>query len=894
MARGGRNLDCILPMTSDEIRERYLSFFESRDHRRLPSASLVPAEHDPSVLLTTAGMHPLKPYFQGREKPPHHRLTSCQKCFRTPDIDVVGTTTRHLTFFEMLGNFSIGDYFKQGAAEFAWELSTQGFGFNPDDLWVTVFEGDDELGLGPDQEAIDAWLAIGVPRERIVECARSENFWQAGPLGPCGPCSELYIDRGLDWGKPDDLPGGDNERFLEYWNLVFMQYEQNPVNTLTPLPAQNIDTGLGLNRMALIQQGVDSIFDTDQFVPLIKLGEELSGRSSGTDVATDRALRILADHTRGMSALIADGVVPSNEERGYVLRRLMRRAIVQGRHLGIEPGFLPRYTHVVRETLASAYPELHEQADTVDMWARTEEETFNRTLEQGMKLLEDVIERSRSNGEEGIGAEEAFRLHDTFGFPFDLTLEIAAERGLGVDDQGFEELMEQQRVRARATEGREGQDRRRETLRTFAQSAGGATIFTGYETTEQATAVAGVGSENGHLLAKLVESPFYATGGGQVHDSGVVECEHGDCRARVVDVVRLGDDQALVLEPERGSLKPGERVIARVDVRARRPTECNHTATHLLHAALRERLGTHVRQAGSYVGPDKLRFDFTHGAPLAPEELRAVEDRVNEMVLANMPVRALTTTLDEARKLGAMALFGEKYGDVVRMVEVGDGSWSRELCGGTHVRSTAEIGVFKVTQETSSAANVRRIEAVTGPIGVQMLRKHDRVLTDAAVALRTQPDAVAGVAAEREAKRRELEKQLRSGAAAGAPKELSADAIVEIDGIRAVFEIAQVADPKALPDLADRLKNQLGDPAVVVLGAPGDGRAALLVAATPGAIQRGVKAGAVVKVAAAAVGGGGGGRDAMAQAGGRDPEKLPDALAAARAEIERALAGSGA
>ena len=721
-------------MTSDEIRERYLSFFESRDHRRLPSASLVPAEHDPSVLLTTAGMHPLKPYFQGREKPPHHRLTSCQKCFRTPDIDVVGTTTRHLTFFEMLGNFSIGDYFKQGAAEFAWELSTQGFGFNPDDLWVTVFEGDDELGLGPDEEAIDAWLAIGVPRERIVECPRSENFWQAGPLGPCGPCSELYIDRGLDWGKPDDLPGGDNERFLEYWNLVFMQYEQNPINTLTPLPSQNIDTGLGLNRMALIQQGVDSIFDTDQFVPLITLGEELSGRGYGSDFATDRALRILADHTRGMSALIADGVVPSNEERGYVLRRLMRRAIVQGRHLGIEPGFLPRYTHVVRETLASAYPELHEQAETVDMWARTEEEAFNRTLEQGMKLLEDVIERARDNGEEGIGAEEAFRLHDTFGFPFDLTLEIAAERGPGRRRPG---LRGADGAAARARAGDRGPrgpgPPARDAARVRRQSAGGATIFTGYETTEQATAVAGLGQENGHLLAKLVESPFYATGGGQVHDSGVVECEHGDCRARVVDVVRLGDDQALVLEPELGELKPGERVIARVDVGARRPTECNHTATHLLHAALRERLGTHVRQAGSYVGPDKLRFDFTHGAPLTPEELRAVEDRVNEMVLANMPVRALTTTLDEARRLGAMALFGEKYGDVVRMVEVGDGSWSRELCGGTHVRSTAEIGVFRITQETSSAANVRRIEALTGPIGVQLLRKHDRTLTEAAV-----------------------------------------------------------------------------------------------------------------------------------------------------------------
>ncbi|HWK25417.1 MAG TPA: alanine--tRNA ligase [Solirubrobacter sp.] len=874
-------------MTSDEIRNRFLTFFEGRDHKRLPSASLVPAEHDPSVLLTTAGMHPLKPYFQGRETPPHHRLTTCQKCFRTPDIDQVGLTTRHLTFFEMLGNFSLGDYFKQGAVEFAWELSLEGFGFNPDDIWVTVFEGDPELGIGPDEEAIEAWLSIGVPRERIVECPRSENFWQAGPIGPCGPCSELYLDRGLSFGKADDLPGGDNERFLEYWNLVFMQFEQNPVNTLTPLPAQNIDTGLGLNRMAAILQGVTSVFDTDQFIPLMRLGETLSGKGSGSGAEVDRALRVLADHTRGMSFLIADGVVPSNEDRGYVLRRLMRRAIVQGRRIGIEPGFLPRYAEVVRETMGAAYPELLEQADTVDMWLQSEEEAFNRTLESGLKLLDDVIERARRAGEEGIGADEAFRLHDTFGFPFDLTLELAAERGFGVDEQGFEALMEEQRVRARASAGREGTEDAREQLRAFATGAGAPSIFTGYETTEQATAVASVSSENGRVVAKLVESPFYATGGGQVHDDGVIECEHGDCAARVVDVVRLGDDQALVLEPITGELKDGERVIARVDRSARRATECNHTATHLLHAALRERLGTHVRQAGSYVGPDKLRFDFTHGAPLSDEDRRWVEDRVNALILSNQPVRALTTTLDEARALGAMALFGEKYGDVVRMVEVGAGDWSRELCGGTHVRATAEIGVFKITQETSSAANVRRIEAVTGPVGIDLLRKHDRVLTDAAVALRTQPDAVADVAAAGVRKRRELEKQLASQATAdAAPAQ-----VVEIDGIRAVFEIREVPSPKALPDLADRLKNELGDPAVVVLGAPGDGRVSLLVAATPGAVERGVKAGAVVKVAAAAVGGGGGGRDTMAQAGGKDPEKLPDALAAARAEVERALAG---
>jgi alanyl-tRNA synthetase len=876
-------------VTSDEIRERFLSFFAERDHRRLPSASLIPASYDPSVLLTTAGMHPLKAYFLGDERPPHPRLASCQKCFRTPDIEVVGTTTRHLTFFEMLGNFSIGDYFKPGAVELAWELSLEGFGFDPETIWITVFEGDEELGLGPDEEAIEAWLSVGVPRERIVPCPRSENFWQAGPLGPCGPCSELYLDRGLEWGKPDDLPGGDNERFLEYWNLVFMQYNQDPVNTLTPLPMQNIDTGMGLNRMALLLQGTPSIFETDQFLPLIGLGEELSGRSYGSDFETDRALRILADHTRGMSFLVADGVVPSNEDRGYVLRRIMRRAVLQGRRIGIEDTFLTRFSAVVRELMGAAYPELHAEAETVDMWLSREEQQFGQTLEQGTRILDEHIARAKESGAEGIGADEAFQLHDTYGFPFELTVELAAEEGLGVDQQGFENLMEDQRTRARASAGRGSRDDERERIRAFADAAGVPTTFTGYERIEQSTAVGAVDSSDGRVLVKLVESPFYPTGGGQVADAGVVECETGDCRARVVDVVRLGDDQALVLEPERGELHEGERVVARVDPAHRRPTACNHTATHLLHAALRSALGMHVRQAGSYVGPDKLRFDFTHSQPLSADELRTVEDQVNEWVLANHPVRAITTTLEEAKALGATALFGEKYGDIVRMVEVGDGTWSRELCGGTHVRSTAEIGLFKITTETSSAANVRRIEAVTGPFGVQLLREHDRVLGEAAAVLRTTPENVAAAVAEREAKRRELEKQLKSGATAQVS--VSADGAEEIGGARVLVAQADFQDSKAMPDAADRLRGQLGDPSVVVLGSAAGGRVALLVAASPGAVERGVKAGAVVKAAAAVVGGGGGGRDSLAQAGGRDASRLPEALETARSEIAAALGG---
>jgi alanyl-tRNA synthetase len=878
-------------MTSDEIRETYLSFFEQRDHRRMPSGSLVPADYDPSVLLTTAGMHPLKPYFQGRERPPHIRLTSCQKCFRTPDIEEVGLTTRHLTFFEMLGNFSLGDYFKQGAAEYAWELSRQGFGFRDEDIWVTVFGGDEELGVGPDEEAIDVWLGIGVPRERIVELPRSENFWQAGDTGPCGPCSELYIDRGLDWGTPDDLPGGDNERFLEYWNLVFMQYEQDPPGVLEPLPSQNIDTGLGLNRMAVIQQGVDSIFDTDQFVPLMELGEELSGRRRGQDAVTDRALKILADHTRGMTFLVADGVVPSNEDRGYVLRRLMRRAILQGRTLGIDPGFLPRFGERVMEIMGAAYPELHRERDAILKWLRAEEEGFGRTLEQGLRMLEDVIARAKAEGDEGIPAEEAFRLHDTYGFPLDITLEVATEAGLGVDEQGFEVLMEDQRSRARAAAtGSEERNVLREHATALASHAGFNTEFTGYAALDQQTTVGAAEAEDGRVLVKLLESPFYAAGGGQISDSGVIECESGECEARVEEVFRVGDDQVVAVVPERGSLQPGERVHARVDAAARHATEANHTATHLLHAALRERLGTHVRQAGSYVGPDKLRFDFTHGHALSEDERRNVEDEVNRRVLEAAPVRALTTTLEEARALGAMALFGEKYGDVVRMVEIGDGGFSRELCGGTHVRSTAEIGVFKILSEGSSAANVRRIEAVTGPEAVALLRERDREASAAAELLRVPPEQLVTAVEQRETARRELEKRLRSGGGEGGGVDVDelAERAEAVDGARVLATPVSVPDADALLALSDRLKGKLGD-AAIVLGTAAEGRVHLVASVAPALVERGVKAGEVVRVAAQVAGGGGGGRDTMARAGGRDPAKLPDAIAAAREAIVTAL-----
>ncbi|MGH2764259.1 MAG: alanine--tRNA ligase, partial [Thermoleophilaceae bacterium] len=857
-------------MTAAEIRERFLSFFEERGHLRVPSASLVPPSYDPSVLLTTAGMQPFKPYFRGEEEPPSKRLTSCQKSFRTVDIEVVGTTKRHLTFFEMLGNFSVGDYFKQGAAEYAWELSTRGFGFEPERVWITVFGGDPELGLGPDEEAIECWRSIGIPDERIVHLGREDNFWQAGPTGPCGPCSELYLDRGLDFGAEDDRPGDDTERFLEFWNLVFMQYELHGDGSLTDLPFKNIDTGLGLDRMAAILQGVSSIFETEHFRPLVELGEELSGRRYGQDFATTRALSVLADHGRGMTFLLADGVVPSNEDRGYILRRIMRRAMQQARVLGIEGPILGALAGRVAEVMEDAYPELAAQLPTVVRWADAEEESFGRTLEQGERLLGDLVRRARDEQTSWVEAEDAFRLHDTFGFPYEMTKELLAEEGLAVDDQGFEELMERAREvsrsrksRATASAGGEVHVEHDDVLR-FARDAGFRTRFVGYETTEAETVLRVAERADGWVLAKLEESPFYPEGGGQVSDTGVVETPGG--RARVADVYRLGDDQALALEPLDGELGPGEAVRATVERPARLATMRNHTATHLLHAALRERLGTHVRQAGSYVGPDKLRFDFTHGERLTDDELADVEARVSGWIASNHPVRAIETTRDEAERLGAMALFGEKYGDWVRMVEVE--AVSRELCGGTHVAATSELGLFHLATETSSASNVRRIEAVTGPASAALFRERTGQLREIAALLRV-PEQEAVRAVERLGERvRELQRKPSDAPDRGTADELVQGA-AEVSGVRVVVEAVSVPDPKALLALSDAVRQRLGE-AAVVLGTAVDGRVHLVANVAPAVAERGVKAGDVVRAAAQVAGGGGGGRDTMAQAGGRN------------------------
>ena len=891
-------------MKAEEIRDTYLSFFEERGHRIVPSASLVPSAHDPSVLLTTAGMQPFKPYFLGRERPPAPRLADVQKCFRTTDIEEVGNTARHLTFFEMLGNWSFGDYFKAESILWGWELATRGFGMDPERIWATVFGGDEELGLGPDTEAIEIWKAQGMPEERIVPLGREDNFWQAGPSGPCGPCSELYLDRGEDFGAPGERPGEDTDRFLEFWNHVFMTYDLSADGVLSELPMRNIDTGMGLDRMAAILQDVPSVFETDLVRPLIDLAEELSGHSYAEGGAVTRAMRIVADHSRAAAFLIADCVVPSNEDRGYILRRIMRRAIQQGRTLGLEAPWLGRFAERTIEIMGGAYPELVAERETIGRWVGDEEESFGRTLERGTELLERLVAEAGESGTSWIDAADAFKLHDTYGFPYDLTKELVAERGLSVDDGGFEELMEEQRQRARVGSATaHGSENSHERVAEFAVQAP-PTKFIGYETLRATTGVAAVESEikevaassaeilkgepsatirTGHVLVKLEESPFYPEGGGQVADVGILR-QNGD-DVQVLDVYRVGDDQVI----EAGAvIDTGAAVEALVDHETRHATMRNHTATHLLHAALRERLGDHVRQAGSAVRPDKLRFDFTHGQALAAEDLGAIEDRVNEWIKASRPVRWLEMERPEAERLGAMALFGEKYGEWVRVVEV-DGV-SRELCGGTHVANTAEVGIFKIVSEGSSAANVRRIEALTGPAAIDWFRDGEERLREVGELLGSPQDPLTGA-------RRAAERLREAGEGAKqAAKELLGDeaerlvaAAEEVDGIGVVSSRAPIADQKQLLDLANRVQSKLGGESAIALGGAEGDKVGLVVLVSKGAVGRGVSAAAVVREAAPLVGGGGGGREEMAQAGGKDAAKLDEALTVARASIERAL-----
>jgi alanyl-tRNA synthetase len=874
-------------MKSADIRETYLSFFEQRGHRRVPSASLIPPPDDKSTLLTVAGMQPFKAFFLGREQPPAVRLTSSQTCFRTPDIEEVGKTLRHLTFFEMLGNFSFGDYFKEDAIPFGWELSVDGLGLDPDLIWITVFGGDEELGLGPDQEAIELWKSIGVPDERIVRLPRSENFWQAGPTGPCGPCSEMYLDRGLEFGGEDDRPGDDTDRFLEYWNHVFMTYDLAEDGSLAPLPAKNIDTGMGLERMAAILQDVPSVYQTDLFSPLIDLAEEMSGLKYGSTPEATRAMRIIADHSRGMSFLIAAGVVPSNEDRGYILRRVMRRAIQQGRNLGFEGSWLGAFTERTIEIMGDAHPRVADGREQISRWVAAEEESFGRTLERGMVLLEQIVERSLADGSAWISADDAFQLHDTYGFPYDLTREIIAQRELQVDDQGFEELMEAQRRRARSGASGGSRGSAHERVLEFAGN-GPHSEFVGYEYLRSETGVSALERVNGRSLIKLDQSPFYAEGGGQVADSGRIVWPGGE--ARVTDVVRVGDDQVVEIEPsgDDGEDVPpvGTTVEAEVDRQLRFRIMCNHTATHLLHAALRERLGEHVHQAGSAVRPDKLRFDFNHGEALAAEDIAWIEDRVNSWIKASEPVRWINMEKAEAEKLGAMALFGEKYGDWVRVVEVE--SVSRELCGGTHVSNTAEIGIFRIVAESSSSANVRRIEAITGPDAIDWHRERASELIEIGRMLGDVRDPV-GAARRATEKMEEASrgaKQQEQKELGGLADELAA-AVETIGPIEAVIAEVPVSNPKQILQMAKAVQAGRPGAGVILAGADKDsGKVGIVALFSKDDAGEKVSAAELIREIGPLVGGGGGGSDEMAQAGGKNPDGLDDALSAARAFLE--------
>ncbi len=834
--------------TSAELREGFFAFFESKGHTRHPSASLVPRADDRTTLLTSAGMQPLMPYFLGLETPPAQLLTAAQKCFRTPDIDDVGLDGHHLTFFEMLGNFSFGQYFREGAIELATEFLQEHLKIDWNRTWVTVHAGDPELGLGPDETAIELWQKIGMPTERIVALPSVENFWWVGGPGPCGQDSEIYFDFGEEHGcgEPDCAPACARcERFLEFWNLVFMEYELHADGTLTPLPKQNVDTGLGLERTARVLQNKLSVYETDGYQAIMDWIEAESGVAwNANDVAT-KAHRVIADHGRGMTFLVADGVTPSNEGRGYVLRRIIRRAVLQAQRIGLADMW--RLPAVVVEQLGDVYPELRREAEKIEREIKAEEERFSETLTRGLERFEELA------GREAISADDAFTLAATYGFPIELTEELAEERGQPVDVDGYRALMDEHREISRGA-----------TVKSVRAIEDARTDFVGYEKTEVLTAIAAVEpDESGRFRAKLHESPFYAEGGGQVSDTGFIEHEETSVRAVLVGAVRAGDDQTLLFEGE--GFAVGDRVRAVVPWSHRFPTMANHTATHVLHKALQEVLGDHVRQAGSAVRPDKLRFDFAHGQALSSEERADVERRVNERVFENLPVLAYVVPIGEARSMGATMLFGEKYGEDVRVVEIP--GYSMELCGGTHVSMTAEIGPFAILSEGSVGAGVRRIEAVTSG--------------DAYAYLQSRLQEVEALRAELERLRKEKPKADSTDVA-----EIEAE-MKPIAGVNVIVQRVEGLDGDALLDLSDRFK-QRNPPAAVVLGSVEDGRVHLVCNFDQTVADR-VSASDVAKAAAALVGGGGGGRPTMARAGGTDPAKVADALAEAERLVVAAL-----
>ena len=862
----------------NELRQMFLDFFESKGHLVMKSFSLVP-QNDKSLLLINAGMAPLKPYFTGAEIPPRTRVATCQKCIRTGDIENVGKTARHGTFFEMLGNFSFGDYFKKEAIAWSWEFLTQVVGLDPDRLYPSVYLEDDE--------AFDIWnKEVGIPAERIFRFGKEDNFWEHG-AGPCGPCSEIYYDRGEKYGcgKPGCTVGCDCDRYMEVWNNVFTQFENDGEGNYTTLKQKNIDTGMGLERLAVVVQDVDSIFDVDTVCALRNRVCEIAGKTYGADHEADVSIRLITDHIRSATFLISDGVMPTNEGRGYVLRRLIRRAARHGRLLGIQGKFLSDLALAVIEGSRDGYPELEEKKDFIVNVLNNEEGQFNKTIDQGLKILSDMEEEMKASGQSVLNGQDAFKLYDTYGFPMDLTREILEEKGYSIDEEGFKKEMEVQRTRARKS--REVTNYMGADATVYDQiDVSVTTEFTGYDRLEDTSKVTVLTTED-ELVDALMEgqrgtifvekTPFYATMGGQEGDTGVIRTENG--LFRVEDTIHLrGGKYGHVGVMESGMISVNDQVTLQVDPAGRADTCKNHSATHLLQKALKTVLGSHVEQKGSLVTPTRLRFDFAHFQPMTAEEIQKVEALVNQEIQAALPVVTQVMGIEEAKKSGAMALFGEKYGEEVRVVSMGE--FSKELCGGTHVANTSQITLFKIVSESGVAAGVRRIEALTGNNVIQYYRQMEENLHQLAKTLKTTPAELSDRAEHLLKEVKELQSENESLKSKLAQESLGdvSDQVTEVKGVKVLAAAVDGVDMNGLRDLGDQLKEKLGE-GVVVLASSMGGKVSLLAMVTPGAMEKGAHAGNLIKAAAAIVGGGGGGRPNMAQAGGKNPEKIGEAIA---------------
>ena len=872
----------------NELRQMFLDFFDSKDHLVMKSFSLVP-QNDKSLLLINAGMAPLKPYFTGAEIPPRTRVATCQKCIRTGDIENVGKTARHGTFFEMLGNFSFGDYFKHEAIAWSWEFLTKVVGLDPERLYPSVYVEDDE--------AFEIWnKEVGIPAERIFRFGKEDNFWEHG-AGPCGPCSEIYYDRGEKYGcgKPDCTVGCECDRYIEVWNNVFTQFENDGEGHYETLQQKNIDTGMGLERLAVIVQDVDSIFDVDTICALRNKVCEVAGVTYGENHDADVSIRLITDHMRSATFLISDGVMPTNEGRGYVLRRLIRRAARHGRLLGIQGQFLAELSTTVIEGSKDGYPELEEKKDFILNVLNNEESQFNKTIDQGLKILGDMETAMKEAGDNTLNGQDAFKLYDTYGFPMDLTKEILEEKGYSIDEAGFKAEMEAQRKRAR--ESREVTNYMGAEATVYDEiDTSVTTEFTGYDRLSDTSAVAVLTTEK-EIVTSLMEgqkgtifvekTPFYATMGGQEGDTGVITGANGTFR--VEDTIKLrGGKYGHVGTMISGMITKGEEVKLEVAGEERNATCKNHSATHLLQKALKTVLGAHVEQKGSLVTPTRLRFDFAHFQSMTPEEIAKVEELVNKEIQAGLEVKTQIMGIEEAKKTGAMALFGEKYGDEVRVVSMGD--FSVELCGGTHVANTSAITLFKIISEAGVAAGVRRIEALTGNNVLEYYRGLENQLHTVAKALKTTPAEITDKIAHLQKELKELHSENESLKSKMAQESLGnvMDQVVEVKGVKVLASAVEGVDMNGLRDLGDQLKEKLGE-GVVVLASAKDGKVSLLAMATQEAMNRGAHAGNLIKAAAAIVGGGGGGRPNMAQAGGKNPEKIGEAISKVQELVEDQL-----